>query len=50
LTVSSIASLAILITSSAPFRDGSASGSYGSGGVESSAVPQYECMLLAKLK
>jgi hypothetical protein len=30
--------LAILITSRAPFRDGSASGSYGSGGGESSAA------------
>jgi hypothetical protein len=32
LTASSITSLAILIVSSASFRDGSASGSYGSGG------------------
>jgi hypothetical protein len=37
-TTLSTDSLAILITSRAPFRDGSASGSYGSGGGESSAA------------
>jgi hypothetical protein len=35
--------LAILIVSSAFFRDGSASGSYGSGGGDSSAAPKYVC-------
>jgi hypothetical protein len=38
LTASSIASLAIFITSNASFMAGSASGSYGSGGGESSAT------------
>jgi hypothetical protein len=28
-----------------PFRDGSASGSYGSGGGESSAASKYKCIL-----
>jgi hypothetical protein len=37
-----MASLAILITSSASFIDGSTLGLYGSGGGESSTAPQYK--------
>jgi hypothetical protein len=49
-TASSTASFAILITSRAPFRAGSTSGSYGSGGGESSAAPKYKFLLITKLK
>jgi hypothetical protein len=41
-TTSSMASLAILIISSASFTDGSVSGSYGSRGGESSAALKYK--------
>jgi hypothetical protein len=44
------ASLTILITSRAPFRAESGSGSYGSGGGESSAASKYKCSLITKLK
>jgi hypothetical protein len=49
-TASSTASFVILITSRAPFRAGSASGSYGSGEGESSAAPKYKFLLITKLK
>jgi hypothetical protein len=45
LTTSSTASSAILIVSIACFMTGSASGSYGSGGGESSAVVKYKLLI-----
>jgi hypothetical protein len=47
---SSMASLAILIISSAPFTDGSVSGSYDSRGGESSAALKYKYLLVTKLQ
>jgi hypothetical protein len=41
-TASSIAAFTILNSSKLPFRVGSVSGSYGSGGGESSAAPKYK--------
>jgi hypothetical protein len=49
LIASSIASFAILIMSNASLTDGSASGSYGSGGGDSSAHRSM-CLLVPKLK
>jgi hypothetical protein len=49
-TTSLIASLAILIISSASLIDGSVSGSYGSGGRESSAASKHKYLLVLKLK
>jgi hypothetical protein len=49
-TASSTTLFAILITSRAPFRDGSPLGSYGSGGGESSVAQKYKFSLITKLK
>jgi hypothetical protein len=48
LTASSIASSVILIVSNATFMAGSASGSYGSGGGESSAAEKNKLLIRSK--